>query len=92
MAQVFPKLLPGEPAWGGGEEANLREYLMTPMGQRFLQKLIFLRPDVTERRDRAVRNIQSDTRAGYEECLAQIFQLADSPPLTAADRASQSRS
>lgn len=92
MAAVFPKLLPGEPAWGAGEEASLREFIMTPIGQRFLQRLIYFRPDVTERRDRAVRNIQSDTRAGYEECLQNIFQLAEGKPLSAEDRAAQTRS
>jgi hypothetical protein len=88
----FPPLLPGEPAWGEDQQARLREILKEPIGQLFLRRLLYERPEVTERRDSRVRSIQSDTRAGFEACIQTILQLADGRPLTASDRAAQSRS
>jgi hypothetical protein len=88
----FPPLLPGEPAWGEAESARLREVLREPIGQLLLRRLLYERPEVTERSNRDARNIQSDTRAGFEACIASILNLADPQPLSAADRGSQTKS
>jgi hypothetical protein len=92
MDTVLPQLLPGEPAWGEGERARLREVLREPIGQLLLRRLIYERPEVTELRDREVRTIQSDTRAGFEACIQTIIHLAEGQPLSAADRSAQSKS
>lgn len=90
MSKLFPALLPGEPKWSTEESAGLRAFLVTALGQSVLRRLIYSRPAVTERRDRAQRSIQADERAGFESCIAEILQLAEPQPLSPEDRAAQS--
>ena len=73
----FFGILPGEPNWTIDDSAALRAFIVTPAGQAFLRHLAFTRPNVSERRDTNVRRIQSDERAGYEACIADILHLAD---------------
>lgn len=89
---VFPRLLPGEPHWTASEQAALRDFLSTVIGQLFLQTMIWRRPLVNERHDRDVRIMQSDTLAGYDEAFSTILNLAESQQLTSADRSAQTQS
>lgn len=74
---LLPVLLPDEPKWDEQHAAELRTWLVSPLGQRLLQRLIFSRPAVTStERDR--RNQQSDERAGFEACVAEVLDLAGS--------------
>lgn len=88
----FPAILPGEPPWSPSEQAILLDFLRSPVGQLFLRSLFFRRPLVTEARDREARNIQADTLAGYDECIAEILRLSEGRPLSTADQAAQSKS
>lgn len=89
---MIPPILPGEPNWSEAEAALLRGFIQQPIGQLFLRTLFFRRPAVTERRDRETRNIQSDALAGYDECFAEILNLAEGKPLSAADKSAQTKS
>ena len=89
---VFPRLLPGEPYWTASEQSVLLEFLQTVVGQRFLQSMLWRRPLVSNRLDRDVRIMQSDTLAGYDEAFTTILHLAESQHLTSADRSAQTQS
>lgn len=76
----LPTLIPSEPVWLIDDEATLRQLIITPFGQRLLQKLIYQRPVVSST-ERDVRQIQSDERAGYEACISDLMRLAEPRPL-----------
>lgn len=87
---LLPPLLPGEPSWNEEDAAALREFITSPVGQRFLRLMMYRRTLVSERKDPEVRRIQSDERAGFEAGIAEILNIAESKPISQLDRAAQS--
>ena len=75
-AVALPVLLPFEPKWDEKEAAEMRAWLMAPLGQRALQRLIYFRPLVTGT-EPDKRRVLSDERAGFEACIAELMRLAE---------------
>lgn len=71
------KLLSVRPDWTEQDSAELREFLNKNggLGQKFFNSLLFSRPEVTGY-DPERRRVQSDERAGYEACIAEMIRLA----------------
>lgn len=88
---LLPPLLPGEPTWSEEDGATLREFIISPLGQRFMRGLLYRRPLVSNRTKRKVRQIQSDERAGFEACISEVLSFAESAPLSQLDRSAQTR-
>ncbi len=62
------KKIPGHVApWEEIDQANLRQFLDTVSGQRYLEQIFMRRPSATEKTDPVKRSIQSAVREGYEE-------------------------
>ncbi len=70
------KLLPGEPPWGEADAVLLRDFLQTGTGQLFLQRLLYARTAVSANEGER-RRIEQDERTGFEQCIAEVFLLAD---------------
>ena len=70
------KLLPNCPEWTEQDGADLRLWINSPLAQKTLSLLVFQRPEVLGY-DKNQRRVQSDERAGYEACIATLFQLAE---------------
>ena len=85
---AFAKLLGPKTPWDSTDVANLRQWLATVSGQRFLAKSFSMRPRATERTDPVKRAIQSGVQEGYEEffhiaiALTTARSASDSPKLT----------
>lgn len=73
------RLLPGTPHWGEAEAVALRDFLASPIGQIFLQNLIYARPEVSSPEGEK-RRIEQDERTGFERCIHEVFTLADPHP------------
>jgi hypothetical protein len=73
----LPPLLPGPPKWDEQHAAELRTFLISPLAQRLLQTLVYLRPLVSSV-EPETRRIQQDERSGFEACIAEILSLAES--------------
>ncbi len=73
---VLPSLFPGTPSWTDSDSAALREFLVSPVGQRFSRRMLFERPDVSARAGEE-RRVQQDERTGFEAALRSVFDLAD---------------
>lgn len=84
-------LFPGEPLWNPEHSAGLRAFVVSPLGQLFLRRLIYARPTVTSD-EREKRTIQSDERAGFEACITEILNLAEPKQISAEDVAAQTKS
>jgi hypothetical protein len=76
LSPYFPLVTFGAPKWDGSDEAEGRAFFAGPVGQRLLQNLLYRRPNVTAK-ESALRIVQSDVRAGYETCIADILGLLD---------------
>lgn len=83
----FP-IFPGEAPWDEGDSASLRLFLTQPIGQRFLARLFYLRPEISAT-DGEARRIQHDVRAGHERCIQDILTLADPIPVNPSDLSAQ---
>lgn len=82
---TFPSLVAGEPRWDVGQAAALRDFITTPSGQSFLRQMIYLRPLVQEMTNPFKRQVQQDTRSGFEQAIAEILRLAEPPTSSQAD-------
>jgi hypothetical protein len=57
--------------WSPGEAAGVNEFLSTPLGQKWLGYLMFLKPPFDQASsDRAA--LSGAFRAGYEQCVGAI--------------------
>lgn len=71
-------LLPGAVRFSDESGSALRSFLVTPAGQSFMRSLLQLRPTVSGT-DPEARRVRSDERAGFEACIQEILNLAESP-------------
>lgn len=72
------------PTWSSDQAAALRQFLNTPSGQIFLQRMFWLRPGVSTMTpgvpvDTARRMAEADVQAGYELALQEMINLTVSP-------------
>jgi hypothetical protein len=72
------------PTWSSDQAAALRQFLNTPSGQIFLQRMFWLRPGVSTITpgvpvDTARRMAEADVQAGYELALQEMINLTVSP-------------
>jgi hypothetical protein len=72
------------PSWSSDQAAALRQFLNTPSGQIFLQRMFWLRPGVSTITpgvpvDTARRMAEADVQAGYELALQEMINLTVSP-------------
>lgn len=72
------------PAWSSDQAAALRQFLNTPSGQIFLQRMFWMRPGVSTITpgtpvDTARRMAEADVQAGYELALQEMINLTVSP-------------
>jgi hypothetical protein len=76
MPKKILKLLSVRPEWTEQDAAELRQFLSGPFGQKYFNSLLFSRPEVAGYNPEQ-RRVQSDERAGFEACLAEMLRLAD---------------
>ena len=86
----LPRLYSVRPEWTQQDSAEFRLFIATPLGQRFFNSLLFSRPEVVGY-DPDQRRVQSDERAGYEACIAEMLRLSDPVPLSSNDLSVQTR-
>lgn len=72
------------PTWSSDQAAALRQFLNTPSGQIFLQRMFWLRPGVSTITpgvpvDTSRRMAEADVQAGYELALQEMINLTVSP-------------
>lgn len=72
------------PVWSSDQAAALRQFLNTPSGQTFLQRMFWMRPGVSTITpgapvDTARRMAEADVQAGYELALQEMINLTVSP-------------
>jgi hypothetical protein len=78
------KITTEEPVWSSDQAAALRQFLNTPSGQTFLQRMLWLRPGVSTITpggpfDPDRRIAEADVQAGYELALQEMINLTVSP-------------
>lgn len=72
------KITTEAPEWSGDQAAALRQFLNTPSGQTFLQRLFWFRPSVTppsetQPGDAGRRTAEADVLCGYELAIREII-------------------
>jgi hypothetical protein len=72
------------PTWSSDQAAALRQFLNTPSGQTFLQRMFWMRPSVSTITpgvpvDPDRRIAEADVQAGYELALQEMINLTVSP-------------
>jgi len=70
------KLLSVRPEWTEQDRAELRQFLSGSFGQKYFNSLLFSRPEVSGYNPEQ-RRVQSDERAGYEGCIAEMLRMAE---------------
>lgn len=73
------KISTEQPEWSGDQAAALRQFLNSPAGQVFLQRLFWFRPSVTSPTSTAPfdadrRISEADVQAGYELAIEEIIK------------------
>ena len=77
MSEIPVPIHPGFPKWSEAFSSELRQFLVSPTGQRFLARMRAHAPVVSNRDNPEIRRIESDTRAGFESAFDTILHLAD---------------
>jgi hypothetical protein len=64
-----------EPNWESENAVATRAFLESVHGQRFIERLKWLRPNLDSRNDATTRLIESGVVEGYEACVDNIILL-----------------
>ena len=67
----------GKVLWTDSDADQLRTFLETSSGQRFISKLLSLRPDYKPFVSIERRAVESGQVEGYEECIKDIATLSE---------------